>query len=75
MKHELKHFWMVFRDGKQCYNQPTKKHELKVDAEKEARRVAEQNPGDAVYVLKNVSLWEAEKPKAIQKTFNDLDKT
>jgi hypothetical protein len=58
MKNEQK-FWMVWSPQGRA---PTMKHWDKDYAQAEAARLAAQNPGHHFYVLKAVSLVDAEKP-------------
>ncbi|MEM9423045.1 MAG: hypothetical protein AAF986_11220 [Pseudomonadota bacterium] len=51
-------FWMVWREGS-----PTTRfrHSFKEDAEREAERLANLNPGETFYVLKTVAAMTVEK--------------
>ena len=52
-------FWMVWREGSA---QTRFRHQTKPEAELEAERLAQLNPGETFYVLKAVSALEAQKP-------------
>jgi hypothetical protein len=45
-------FWMVYGIGRGC---PTKQHWSKADAEREAKRLARENPGSFFVVLEAVA--------------------
>lgn len=59
-------FWMVWQAGG---NAPTYKHGMESSAEREAERLARENPGTAFYVLQSVSgaLVEVPLPPPVKK--------
>lgn len=53
VKFEL--FWMVFTEG-MARSQPTRKHETRESAIKEAKRLAALHPDNMVYILETVGV-------------------
>lgn len=52
-------FWMVWREGTPVTKH---RHQFKVEAEKEAERLAAANPGEVFFILKTVDAISARKP-------------
>lgn len=57
-----KPFWMVYGKGRGA---PNKQHATENEARAEAKRLAEQHPGDVFYVLKAIAETRCLKPTAL----------
>lgn len=66
----MNRFWMVYGHGRSA---PTYRHPTKDSAQREAKRLAQLNPGSTFTVLKSTKAFRAEYPVVAEIKFTDHD--